>query len=274
MYRAFNLTNLSNFDELKTIDVDKARREYESNKYQVTKDLSIDNILKEAEFLQGSTEVRINADEIQRRIFPTYQNYDIFISHSHKDLQLVQKLAYYLRVNMGVKVFIDSEVWGYVDDLLLRVNNKYALKSKGLYDYTVANIDASNVYLMLSNAIHDVINATGSLFFINTPNSLNVDSNIKSRNVESPWIYDELKFTSTVKRRVPDYIQGYLDGFKRKIVTDSIEPPKWTRDVSKEVNGLMPLSNDTLLKWKIKSKYNSTGLSMLDFYSILYGIGI
>ena len=279
MYRAFNLTNLEDLEELQNIDSLEAQKEYEERKEGVTQNLSIAKILKSSTYAQEDHEkIKINADEIQKRIFPTYKDYDIFLSHSHKDLALVQKFAYYLTHKMRVRVFIDSEVWGYVDDLLKQVNDKYALKKKNLYDYKIANIDACNIYLMLSNAIHDVINETECLFFINTPNSINIDSNIELQNVESPWLYDELKTTSMIKKRIPDSIQGYLDGLaacrkRNKIYTDSIEP-KWVRDVHKEIDGLTILPNEILLKWQNKidtSYYPGEETSpMRDFYSVLH----
>ena len=279
MYRAFNLTNLEDLEELQNIDSLEAQKEYEERKEEVTQNLSIAKILKSSTYAQEDHEkIKINADEIQKRIFPTYKDYDIFLSHSHKDLALVQKFAYYLTHKMRVRVFIDSEVWGYVDDLLKQVNDKYALKEKNLYDYIIANIDACNIYLMLSNAIHDVINETECLFFINTPNSINVDSNIELQNVESPWLYDELKTTSMIKRRIPDSIQGYLDGLaayrkRHKNYTDSIEP-KWIRNVHKEIDGLTILPNEILLKWQNKidtSYYPGEEISsMRDFYSVLH----
>lgn len=255
MYRAFNLTDLANFEELERIDKNTAQADYDYHKQQVTKKLSISRVLREAIIARrNGDQIKIDADQIQQNIFPNYNKYDVFISHSHQDLELVQKFAYYLRNTLGLKVFIDSEVWGYVDDLLMSVNNQYAKIGEKLYDYKKCNLNASVIYLMLSNAIHDVINETECLFFINTPNSINSEENIEE-TTESPWIYDELKTTSIIKPKIPDRIKAMIDVYKihqkssQNVIVDSAEPV-WIRDVTKEVNSLEVLPNRILVEWQ------------------------
>lgn len=42
----------------------------------------------------------------------------VFISHSHKDIELVEKFEQWLYQRFGIKCFVDSKVWGYANDLL------------------------------------------------------------------------------------------------------------------------------------------------------------
>lgn len=277
MYRAFNLTDLANFEELERIDKNTAQADYDYHKQQVTKKLSISRVLREAIIARrNGDQIKIDADQIQQNIFPNYNKYDVFISHSHQDLELVQKFAYYLRNTLGLKVFIDSEVWGYVDDLLMSVNNQYAKIGEKLYDYKKCNLNASVIYLMLSNAIHDVINETECLFFINTPNSINSEENIEE-TTESPWIYDELKTTSIIKPKIPDRIKAMIDVYKihqkssQNVIVDSAEPV-WIRDVTKEVNSLEVLPNRILVEWQNKYELDRTHDALVEFYLILFNI--
>lgn len=277
MYRAFNLTDLANFEELERIDKNTAQADYDYHKQQVTKKLSISRVLREAIIARrNGDQIKIDADQIQQNIFPNYNKYDVFISHSHQDLELVQKFAYYLRNTLGLKVFIDSEVWGYVDDLLMSVNNQYAKIGEKLYDYKKCNLNASVIYLMLSNAIHDVINETECLFFINTPNSINSEENIEE-TTESPWIYDELKTTSIIKPKISDRIKAMIDVYKihqkssQNVIVDSAEPV-WIRDVTKEVNSLEVLPNRILVEWQNKYELDRTHDALVEFYLILFNI--
>ena len=277
MYRAFNLTDLANFEELERIDKNTAQADYDYHKQQVTKNLSISRVLREAIIARrNGDQIKIDADQIQQNIFPNYNKYDVFISHSHQDLELVQKFAFYLRNILGLKVFIDSEVWGYVDDLLMSVNNQYAKIGEKLYDYKKCNLNASVIYLMLSNAIHDVINETECLFFINTPNSINSEENIEE-TTESPWIYDELKTTSIIKPKISDRIKAMIDVYKihqkssQNVIVDSAEPV-WIRDVTKEVNSLEVLPNRILVEWQNKYELDRTHDALVEFYLILFNI--
>ena len=50
---------------------------------------------------------------------------DVFISHSHNDLQKVIAFAGWLHDRFGLEAFIDSCSWGYCDDLLNKIDKKY-----------------------------------------------------------------------------------------------------------------------------------------------------
>ncbi|QIA87668.1 toll/interleukin-1 receptor domain-containing protein [Lactobacillus johnsonii] len=268
MYKAFNLEHLDQFDDLETIDSNLAKIEYEKYKQKNLEKLSLKNLLQESIIEKDENgKIKLDTSKIQHTFFPLKQ-VDIFISHSHKDLELVQKFAYYLRHIIGVDCFIDSEIWGYADDLLQEVNNEYALIKEGLYNYTDANVDAANVYMTLSNALHDMINQTDTIFFINTPQSSSLNENLKSRQVESPWIYDELKTISIIKPKIPSYIS-------KLNVRNNVSPknlaPNWSRPIDDQIKCLEKLDVKDLKKWK-ESLYTNEGLydpaPMLAFYQI------
>lgn len=69
----------------------------------------------------------LDGDVIQAEWFPTI-NAKVFISHSHEDLAT----ALFLKKKfdeVNVPAFVDSVVWGYCDDLLKKIDNKYCCNS-------------------------------------------------------------------------------------------------------------------------------------------------
>ncbi len=77
----------------------------------------------------------INGTSLQNDWFPEIEA-DIFISHSHKDKDLALGLAGWLHSTFNLKCFIDSCVWGYVDNLLELINAEYSDKQVTSYDCT------------------------------------------------------------------------------------------------------------------------------------------
>ena len=111
----------------------------------------------------------LDAQTIESDWFPLV-NKEVFISHSHRDEKLAINLAGYLAQKCQVSSFIDSTVWGYVDELLKEINDKYSrTKTPGQkgYDYNLINRSASQVYLLLQGALAKMINHCECLIFLN-----------------------------------------------------------------------------------------------------------
>lgn len=76
---------------------------------------------------------------------------DVFISHSHQDKKIVLALAGWIYEKFKVKCFIDSCVWGYINDLLEKLNDKCSDKREDekdggmIYTHSKCNIVASHV---------------------------------------------------------------------------------------------------------------------------------
>lgn len=65
MYRAFNLTELADFRELEKIDENEAKEDYDFHRQQVTENLSMSKILREATILQkDGDQIKIDADYV------------------------------------------------------------------------------------------------------------------------------------------------------------------------------------------------------------------
>lgn len=145
----------------------------------------------------------LDAESIQKHLFPITKN-DIFLSHAHGDENNVIKLAITLR-NKGLKVFIDSCVWGNAYKLLKIIDKKYCRdEGEKTFNYDQRNFSTANVYMILNTALHKVIEKSELLLFLATSNStreLTVNETIKEKKgLSSPWIYSELSFAQQVKR--------------------------------------------------------------------------
>lgn len=146
----------------------------------------------------------IDGTKLQDDWFPQITGIDIFISHSHKDKDLALALAGWLHEKFNLECFIDSCVWGYVNDLLKLVNDRYSNKrSDGnggfLYSHEKCNNASCHVNMMLNIALQKVIDSTETVILINTSNSIKkYDENTSTF---SPWIYSEVVCTEIIRRK-------------------------------------------------------------------------
>ncbi len=145
----------------------------------------------------------LDGSKIQENWFPKIKA-DVFISHSHRDEKLALGLTGWLNEHFGLKAFIDSAVWGYANDLLKDIDNKYCLLTgRQVYNYQKRNQSTSHVHMMLSVALNQMIDNTECLFFLNTPNSISVGASIDG-TTPSPWIYSEIAMSRLIRERKPE----------------------------------------------------------------------
>lgn len=165
--------------------------------------------------VQGSLKEYISSDEntgeildekkIEDTWFPS-MNYDVFISHSHKDQKLAIALAGWLNEIFGISSFIDSYVWNYSDDLLKIIDDEYCVKfthedGSKTYSYERRNNSTAHVHIILNAALQKMIDRCEAVFFLNTPNSILLDDVIEGTSTASPWIYSEILTTGFVRHR-------------------------------------------------------------------------
>lgn len=146
-------------------------------------------------------DVILDGSKIIDTYFPRVQA-DIFISHSHKDVEAAKEFAKFIYVQAGLKSFIDSEVWSYADDLLNDIDVDYCLKTNNCYSYEKRNVSTSYVHMMLNTALLNMIDRCECLFFLSTPNSFYTEHEIKNTTF-SPWIYSELSMANAIEKRIP-----------------------------------------------------------------------
>lgn len=213
----------------------------------------------------------LDAELLKNKWFPS-GNYDLFISHSHKDVELAKKLASWLYERFELKAFIDSTVWGYVDELLRQIDNKYCIlenTSDGItYNYEKRNYSTTHVHLLLASALREMIDKCECLFFLNTTNSISLSDSIESLTTESPWIYDELQNVRFLERKKP-----------RRALKEVVEKKSEFQnkdlivkyDVSKELKKLEKLNKKSLNDWLNKYEHTEKKNNPLD---ILYTLNI
>lgn len=145
----------------------------------------------------------LDAKEIENHLFPNTEN-DIFLSHAHGDEDDVIKLAILLE-QKGLKVFVDSCVWGNAFELLKVIDDVYCQnRHNPRYNYDKRNHSTANVYMILNTALHRMIENSELLLFLGTEKSteqLTFEQLIKNeKGLSSPWIYSELTFAQQVER--------------------------------------------------------------------------
>lgn len=160
---------------------------------------------------------RISAEEIENEWF-SQMSADVFISHSHDDAEMAIGLAGYLQHEYGIKCFIDSCVWGYANDLLRMIDDRFCktIRNKDgtlSYDYDKRNQSTSHVHSILNGALAKMIDSTECLVFLNTPCSLSANECCDESKTASPWIYSELLMaTQYPHRELMEYRSELMHG--------------------------------------------------------------
>lgn len=184
------------------------------------------------------------------------ENVDVFLSHSHDDKNKVIAFSGWLKEVFGLTSFVDSCVWGYCDDLLKEIDNEYCWqKQSKTYNYNMRNYSTSHVHMMLSIALSEMIDRTECIIFFNTPKSVEIRSNLSDvkRGTKaitlSPWIYNELAITSTIRQMpitrgqtVIEHAESFALNEKRRLTIEY--------DIDKFLGQLLELTQDDLIDWK------------------------
>ncbi|MDT2893514.1 toll/interleukin-1 receptor domain-containing protein [Lactococcus lactis] len=197
MYKKFNLElkddRINYFSNISENDVESYKNKVEKISKELLADFEESLVVTENGTIDGTKTIET--------WFPNYKA-DIFLSHSHKDIDLAIKLACWLENNFGVRVFIDSLLWKNIDDLQKEIDKKYTFSEiTKTYDYDLRNITTSHVHAMLSTALNDMIDSSECVMFLNTPSSIEL-STLKNSTF-SPWIYSEIKAANLLRTNIP-----------------------------------------------------------------------
>lgn len=189
----------------------------------------------------------LDGSKMQANWFPQIKA-DVFISHSHKDEELAHALAGWLKEAFGLTAFIDSCVWGYANDLLKMIDEKYCLNVEGnTYNYEKRNYSTSHVHMMLSVALTQMIDNTECLFFLNTPKSIIPDTIINQ--TESPWIYSEIAMSRLIRQKsLKEHRQVSLTESQRTFSKGGTITPRIRYDLP--VDHLTDIDKKVLGDWK------------------------
>lgn len=202
----------------------------------------------------------INGSELQNDWFPEIKA-DIFLSHSHKDINLAIGFAGWLKENFGLTTFIDYCVWGYSEELLKKIDKKYCYnENTKTYDYNTRNFSTSHIHMMLSTSLMKMMDKTECIIFLNTSNSTtsttteSLLTNESTQKTYSPWIYSEIIETYLIKRN-PLVPKSRENKFIKKEFSSIIDKKNLniSYKIDTELTHLYTLTDETLDIWREQS---------------------
>lgn len=205
------------------------------------------------EYVINGTEF-INGSKLQDDWFPEIEA-DVFISHSHKDLELAQGFVGWLNVEFGLKCFIDENAWGYADELLEEINSEYSDKRSDknggyLYSHNKSNIASKHVNIMLSIALQKMIDKLEATFVLNTAHSIQKYSDVHNNSTYSPWIYSEIVCTEIIRKKPLSEYRKYLI---HKFANESASK-EYQAAYNISLEHLIEINTTILKKWADHSK--------------------
>ena len=229
-------------------------KEYESlgKEYYAKIQTDIQSSLKEFIGIDGV----IDGTKLQESWFPTKQKFSVFLSHSHADEKVAVSIAGFLKKELNLNTFIDSCLWGYSNDLLREIDEKYCRHSNGTsFDYDKRNYSTSHVHMMLSIALSRMIDKCESVFFLNSENSISIAEEISKERTASPWIYNELSLADMINESSSLQIKYEVDKILRSFISlskyDLISCAKEWRANNKSFQSALDyiyLSKDIIIK--------------------------
>ena len=209
------------------------RRETFPDVYSDDKDTAL--LRAQEVIMAASHDGVVEADQLNDGFFPTHfrNKYQVFISHSHKDIELVKRFVNVLKRKFDVRCFVDSMVWENMKDLLLAIDEKYCKNKKtGNYFYQNRNLSTAHVHAMLSIALLEMIEQCECCIFIQSDNS--TIPSLKLRGIEhrdktfSPWIYEEINFMNTLEPHQSQRLLRFfstLNENEQREINSYINPP-------------------------------------------------
>ena len=164
-------------------------------------------------------------------------------------------LAGWIQEGFGLKVFIDSCIWEYSDNLLKLIDNHYCLNPDGKsYNYEKRNQSTSHLHMMLSTALTMMIDKSECLFFLNTPNSIQTADTFINKT-KSPWIYNEIVISRLIrKKKLSEYRPETTKAFTNLGRIDESQVMNYETDLSH----LQNLTKSDLVQWR--KNWNSVSL--------------
>lgn len=270
MFRGYNL-DLSNNEKQSFLGISDQEIENYENELKNLKSI-LKSKVNDTVVLPREKDGKIDGSKLIDDWFPRHKS-DVFISHSHNDTRTAKRLAVWLNKNFGLTVFIDSIVWGSANELLKGIDNVYSVLERKngntTYNYDTRNYTTSHVHMMLSTALNDIIDQTECLIFLNTPESLSVNE-AKDKKTNSPWIYNELKIASIVRKIDPRKLEYkmILDKSHREFSQQEQRSFDALYNVDDQLSKMESLNADRLQEWL--NNFNTSSNKEFHALDILY----
>lgn len=162
-----------------------------------------DAVSSEIKLLLENERGIIDGEKLKTEYFPTKlkQKYNVFISHSHGDIDEIERFARSLEKLYDVKCFVDSMVWKNIATLQKKIDNKYSRTKDGKLDYQLIQQSTAHIHSLLSIALFEMIDQCECCIFVQSDNSLTLDFN--NSLTLSPWIYEEIFYMNHTRKILP-----------------------------------------------------------------------
>lgn len=170
----------------------------------INANLDHDDLLRKSQLrlYLSSTDGLINGKTLKELWFPQGK-YQVFLSHSHNDIELARYLKAWFKVYCDLDCFIDADVWSNAFDLLRELDRKYSMPAGSTsYDYDRRNQSTAHVYAMLTMALFEAIDEIECSILIESDNSVTLKEGIEKSSL-SPWIYEEVGYMGKLPHKIP-----------------------------------------------------------------------
>lgn len=177
----------------------------------------LEDVSDAIKLLIESTDGIIDGEKLKSDFFPTKnkKEYNVFISHSHGDIEEIEKFAKKLE-SYGLKCFVDSMVWKNIAQLQRMIDNKYSRTADGKLNYELVQQSTAHIHSLLSIALFEMINHCECCIFVQSNNSLTL--NLNDTRTLSPWIYEEIYYINHIEIKEPVRFSGK---YKRNLVVET-----------------------------------------------------
>lgn len=146
--------------------------------------------------IMGDEDGLIDADSLMNACMPQVSEYDIFISHSHRDLEYAHRLADYILKRFGLRCFVDSDIWlNSEKDIQKPFDRLYKNGSNFLYEDILKS--TAHVHAMLSMSLLKMMDSCECCIFIDPE-----EDYIPMDSVSSAWIYEEVTMFNYIDKHL------------------------------------------------------------------------
>lgn len=188
--------------------------------YDLIKDENVSSISKSEKKEKRESDLRrilngkevLVAKKICNLFFPVEKECHVFLSHSGLDKQKVQMFAQWLKKNFEINAFVDSDLWGSIEELKEEIDDAEK-KTNDCFSYDTS----MHVNVMLCHALTQMIDYAECFIFLKTSNSSITHKSPKESITFSPWIFYELSLFETIRVNVrhrgslpPKLVEKYL----------------------------------------------------------------